>query len=159
MTYAVVMVLMAPLVSPLANNRENREWLVAGGLCLSGLGGLLMIAGGGVPWVFAAVLLIGFGQSLSITAQSALVSDHCKQEMAALGDPIVYGVYRLVERLGNAAGPLIASGLVIALGYQYSFVAIGTMVVASGIAFTLITRAKRRPAPAPAIAAATATAE
>jgi hypothetical protein len=51
-----------------------------------------------VPWVFAAVLIIGFGQSLSITAQSALVSDHCQREMASLGDQTVYGVYRLVER-------------------------------------------------------------
>lgn len=144
MTYAVVMVLMAPLVSPLANNREKREWLVAGGLCLSGLGGLLMLAGSSVPWVFAAVLMIGFGQSLSITAQSALVSDHCKREMAAMGDHTVYGVYRLVERLGNAAGPLIASGLVIALGYQKSFVAIGAFVMVCGIAFTLIVRAGRR---------------
>lgn len=146
MTYAVVMVLMAPLVAPLANNRKNREWLVAGGLCLSGCGGLLLLIGGGVPFVFAAVLMIGFGQSLSITAQSALVSDHCKQEMAAMGDHTVYGVYRLVERMGNAAGPLIASALVIALGYQNSFVAIGAMVMVSGIAFTLVLRAKRRAA-------------
>lgn len=144
MTYAVIMVLMAPLVSRLANNRENREWLVAGGLCLSGLGGLLLLAGGGVPMVFAAVTLIGFGQSMSITSQSALVSDHCKEEMAAMGDHTVYGVYRLVERLGNAAGPLIASGLVIALGYQQSFVAIGAMVMVCGIAFTLIVRSGRR---------------
>lgn len=155
MAYAVVMVLMAPLVSPLANNRANREKLVAAGLCLSGFGGLLMLLGGSVPWVFAAILLIGFGQSLSITAQSALVSDHCKQEMASMGDQTVYGVYRLVERLGNAAGPLLASGLVIALGYQKSFVAIGALVVLSGIAFTLITRARHRPAPVPAPAPAT----
>ena len=154
MTYAVVMVLMAPLVSPLANNRKNREWLVSAGLCVSGFGGLLMLAGGSVPWVFAAVLLIGVGQSLSITAQSALVSDHCRQEMKIMGDQTVYGVYRLVERLGNAAGPLIASGLVIAMGYQYSFIAIGAMVMVCGIAFTLIVRAGRRPA----LATGTATA-
>jgi len=144
MTYAVVMVLMPALVTPLANNRANREWLVSAGLLLSGLGGLLMLVGSSVPWVFAAVLIIGFGQSLSITAQSALVSDHCKQEMARMGDQTVYGVYRLVERLGNAAGPLIASALVIGLGYVNSFVAIGAFVIASGIAFTLIVQAGHR---------------
>jgi len=144
MTYAVVMVLMPAVVTPMANNRENREWLVSAGLAVSGLGGLLLLVGGSVPWVFAAVLLIGFGQSLSITAQSALVGDHCKQEMARMGDATVYGVYRLVERMGNAAGPLIASGLVIALGYQNSFVAIGAFVMACGIAFTLAVRAGKR---------------
>jgi len=156
MTYAVVMVLMSPLASSLANNRENREWLVAAGLCLSGIGGLLMLVDGSVPWVFAAVLMIGFGQSLSITAQSALVSDHCKEEMAHMGDQTVYGVYRLVERLGNAAGPLIASGLVIGLGYQKSFIVMGAMVMTCGIAFTLIVRAGRRSALATSIATATA---
>jgi MFS family permease len=143
MTYAVIMVVMSPLAASLANNRKNREWLVAAGLCVSGLGGLLMLASGSVDWVFAAVLMIGFGQSLSITAQSALVSDHCEQEIERMGDHTVYGVYRLLERLGNAIGPLIAGGLVIGLGYQKSFVAIGALVVVCGIAFTLATQVGR----------------
>lgn len=144
MSYAVVMVLMPPVVSPIAKNRKNREWLVSAGLIMSGIGGLLLLVAGDVLWVFAAVLLIGFGQSLSITAQSALVSDHCKREMARMGDHTVYGVYRLLERMGNAAGPLVASGLVIALGYQNSFVAMGAFAVLCGIAFTLVVQAGHR---------------
>ena len=144
MTYAVVMVLMPAVTTPLASNCKNREWLVSCGLIVSGTGGLLLLLGGGVLWVFGAVLLIGFGQSLSITAQSALVSDHCKLEMKLMGDQTVYGVYRLLERLGNAAGPLIASGMVIALGYQKSFVAMGALVVVCGIAFTVIVQAGKR---------------
>src|ERR1051325_9083189 len=121
MTYAVLMVVMGPVAAGLATNRRNREWLVAGGLCASGIGGLLMLASGSVLMVFLAVLIIGFGQSLSISAQSALVSDHCEDEIARMGDGAVYGVYRLLERMGNALGPLIAGGLVIGLGYQKSF--------------------------------------
>lgn len=147
MTYAVVMVVMGPIAAGWATNRSNREWLVAGGLCASGIGGLLMLASGSVVTVFIAVLLIGVGQSLSISAQSALVSDHCAEEIARMGDGAVYGVYRLLERMGNAIGPLLAAGLVIALGYQQSFVAIGALVTVCGIVFMLATQMKRIPAP------------
>jgi len=146
MAYAVVMVLVAPLASALAHSRSNREWLVGAGLLVSGLGGMLLLVSGDVGWVLAAVVVIGLGQSLSITAQSALVSDHCEREIAQMGDHTVYGVYRLLERLGNAVGPLIAGSLVIAIGYQKSFVAIGALVLACGVLFMLATLAGRAPA-------------
>jgi len=146
MTYAVVMVVMAPLTASLATSRERMHWLVGGGLVVSGLGGLLMLAGGGVGWVFLAVVLVGLGQSLSISAQSALVSDHCGPEIAQLGEGVVYGVYRLLERLGNAAGPLIAAALVMHFDYRTSFIAIGSAVLLCGVGFVLATRRESKPA-------------
>jgi MFS family permease len=145
MTYGVVMVVMGPIAAGWATNRRNRELLVAGGLCASGLGGLLMLATGSVLMVVIAALMIGFGQSLSISAQSALVSDHCKEEIACMGDGTVYGVYRLLERIGNATGPLLAGILTIVLGYRQTFVAFGALVMACGIAFTLTIHVQRRP--------------
>lgn len=150
MTYAVMMVLMSPLATALARTREHREWLVACGLLVSGLGASLMFFDSTVGWVFAAVCLIGLGQSLSITAQSALVSEHCDREIAHMGDQTVYGVYRLLERLGNASGPLIAGALVMFAGYQRGFVVIGLLTLGCGAVFLIATRWSRpRPAFAP----------
>jgi Na+/melibiose symporter-like transporter len=146
MTYGVVMVVMAPVTASLASSRERMNWLVGGGLVLSGLGGTLMLAGQGVGWVFAAVVLVGLGQSLSISAQSALVSESCEAEVARLGDGTVYGVYRLLERMGNALGPLIAAALVTSIGYRHAFVAIGCGVLACGLAFLTATRRAPQPA-------------
>jgi MFS family permease len=140
MTYGAVMVVMSPLTAALATTRERMHWLVGGGLVVSGLGGALMLAGTGIGWVFAAVVLVGVGQSLSISAQSALVAEHCPAEIAQLGDGIVYGVFRLLERMGNAVGPLIAAGLVLAVGYRSSFVVIGSAVALAGAAFLMATR-------------------
>lgn len=145
MIYGVIMVVMGPVAAGWATNRRNRELLVAGGLCASGVGGLLMLASGSVLVVFIAVLMIGFGQSLSISAQSALVSDHCVEEIAQMGDGAVYGVYRLLERLGNAVGPLVASLLVIGIGYEQTFIAFGALLMACGIGFTLTLRLQPRP--------------
>ncbi len=143
MAYAVVMVIMGPLTASLATTRERMQWLVGGGLIVSGLGGLMMLAGGGVGWVFAAVIGVGLGQSLSIAAQSALVAEHCEAEIRQVGEGAVYGVYRLLERLGNAAGPLLAAALVMHYGYRTSFVAIGGLVLLCGAAFVLATRRQR----------------
>jgi MFS family permease len=139
MTYGVVMVLLSPLAASLATTRQRMQWLVAAGLLVSGAGGLLLLIGEHVLWVFGAVLLVGLGQALSMAAQSALVREHCEQEIAAFGEPAVYGVYRLLERLGNALGPLVAATLVVAVGYRSSFVVTGAAVLACGLAFLLLT--------------------
>lgn len=140
MAYAVMMVALGPLTAGWATTRERMEWLVGGGLVVSGIGGAALLLGSGVGWVFAAVVLVGIGQAMSISAQSALVSEHCESEIAAIGEGAVFGVYRLLERLGNAAGPLIAAGLVMSLGYRTSFVAIGGFVAVCGLLFMLMPR-------------------
>jgi predicted MFS family arabinose efflux permease len=150
MTYAVVMVVLAPLSAAYAVTRERMEWLVGTGLLISGLGGLLVVGGGTNPWIFAAVFLIGLGQSLSIAAQSALVREHCDAEVAAMGEPAVYGVFRLLERLGNAFGPLLAAVMVLLFGYRTSFIAIGSLVLLCGICFIFATRRANEPVLVPA---------
>jgi MFS family permease len=146
MTYAVMMVVLAPLTARLAVSRERMQYLVGGGLIVSGCGAMLMLVGNGVGWVFGAVALIGLGQSMSISAQSALVSEHCEAEIDKLGDGVVYGVYRLLERLGNALGPLIAAFLVMGFSYRIGFVAIGAVVALCGVGFILATRRGTGPA-------------
>ncbi len=150
MTYAVLMVVVSPITAGWAITRERMEWLVGAGLLLSGLGGVLLLAGGGVGWVFAAVAMVGLGQSMSISAQSALVAEHCEHEVHRIGEGTVYGVYRLLERLGNAAGPMLAAALVVLIGYRHAFVALGAAAAVCGLAFLLVTRTRSTPAVVPA---------
>jgi predicted MFS family arabinose efflux permease len=144
MTYGVIMVVMMPVAAKLATTRRRMELLVGMGLVTSGVGGLLLLVGSHVLLVFAAVFLVGLGQSLSIAAQSALVREHCDVEVAKMGEPAVYGVYRLLERLGNAVGPIIAALLVLAVGYRSSFVVTGAAVACCGLLFLLLTLLSRR---------------
>jgi MFS family permease len=147
MTYAVVMVLMTPLAASLATTSQRMHWLVGGGLVVSGLGAAAVLVGQGVGTLFLAVVLVGIGQSMSISAQSALVAENCAAEIRRLGEGVVYGVYRLLERIGNALGPLIAAVLVMVLHYRASFVAIGIAVALFGVAFLLATLRAARSAP------------
>ena len=150
MTYAVMMVLIGPWSAALASSRERMQWLVGGGLMISGLGGMVLIAGATPIWVFAAVILVGLGQSLSMSAQSALVGEHCEQDVQRMGESAVYGVYRLLERLGNALGPILASLLVMQVGYIHSFVAIGGLALVCGALFLLTSHRRAEPALVPA---------
>jgi MFS family permease len=150
MAYAVVMVVMAPVTASLATSKERMHWLVGGGLVVSGIGGLIMLIGGGIGNVFAAVLLVGLGQSMSISAQSALVSEHCAPEIARLGEGVIFGVYRLLERTGNALGPMIAGAIVLSFDYRTGFVAIGSLTLVCGIGFLIATRRRDAAGLAPA---------
>jgi len=136
-----MMVVIVPLAASLSDASLRRERYVSLGLIISGLSGLLLLLSDSFLVLFGVVFLLGLGQAMSIAAQSALVSEHCRDEIRIYGNDAVYGVYRLLERLGNALGPLVASLLVVGWGYQGAFVAISLVVLACGIAFTLLARA------------------
>jgi MFS family permease/HAMP domain-containing protein len=140
MVYAVMMVLIVPLSARLSDSSMRRDRYVSVGLIISGVSGLLLLLSDSFLVLFGVVFLLGLGQALSIAAQSALVAEHCQEEIRIFGHDAVYGVYRLLERLGNAMGPLIASILVVFWGYQGAFVAISALVLLCGIAFTIATR-------------------
>src|SRR5258708_8675565 len=118
MVYAVMMVLIVPLSASLSDATMRRARYVSVGLLISGLSVLLLLLSDSFLVLFGVVFLLGLGQALSIAAQSALVAEHCQEEILIYGHDAVYGVYRLLERLGNAMGPLIASLLVILWGNQ-----------------------------------------
>jgi MFS family permease/HAMP domain-containing protein len=149
MVYAVMMVLIVPLSASLSDATMRRDRYVSVGLIISGMSGLLLLLSDSFLVLFGVVFLLGLGQALSIAAQSALVAEHCQEEIRIYGHDAVYGVYRLLERLGNAMGPLIASLLVILWGYQGAFIALSALVLFCGIAFTIATRGSDwEPAPA-----------
>ena len=77
MVYAASLVLVLPHAARLAERGLRHEQLVLAGLCISGGGGLVLLAQGGLGAVFVAMLLLGFGQGLSIAAQSSLVAELC----------------------------------------------------------------------------------
>jgi len=110
------------------------------GLALSSLGGFAFLAGSGVAPVYVVTVMLGLGQGLSIAAQSSLLAQACAPEIAAHGSGPVFGAYRLVERLGNACGPLLAGALSAWIGHAGAFVALAALVLACGLLFLLLAR-------------------
>lgn len=153
MLYSVMMVLLVPMMANWVmglrarHAREPEALFVAIGLALSGIAGLAMALPFGLMSPLVVVLLLGIGQSLSISPQAAMVAEVCKEEIRTLGQSAVYGVYRMVERFGNAVGPLIAAALLEFAGFQTAFIAIGGAVLACAILFSIVFLRTRTPPP------------
>jgi MFS family permease len=156
MLYSVMMVLLVPIMANWVmglrarHAREPEALFVAIGLALSGLAGLAMALPFGLLSPLVVVLLLGIGQSLSISPQATMVAEVCKEEIRTLGQSAVYGVYRMVERFGNAVGPLIAAALLEFAGFQTAFIAIGGAVLLCAALFSIVFL--RKPAPEPVAA-------
>jgi predicted MFS family arabinose efflux permease len=144
MLYAIMMVFFTPLAAQISDRVGRRPIFVGIGLALTGIGGLLVLINSGVWIMLAVVLLLGIGQSISIAPQSALVGELVRSENIPLSEGTSYGVYRLVERLGNTAGPFIAAVLLARFGFATTFVSIGAGVVFCALIFMLTTGSKGR---------------
>ncbi|WP_374509418.1 MFS transporter [Niveibacterium sp.] len=143
MVYAAVLVLVLPWAAHLAERGVSQALLVGGGLCVSALGGFGLLLWSGIAPVFVAMALLGLGQGLSIAAQSSLLSLACAEEIREHGSAALFGAYRLIERLGNASGPLLAGLLVASFGHAGAFALIAALVLACGLLFLLLAGAMR----------------
>lgn len=143
MVYAAVLVLVLPWAAHLAERGVPQALLVGGGLCVSAFGGFGLLLWSGVAPVFVAMALLGLGQGLSIAAQSSLLSLACAEEIREHGSAALFGAYRLIERLGNASGPLLAGLLVASFGHAGAFALIAALVLACGLLFLLLAGAMR----------------
>jgi len=135
MVYAVTVVVLAPLVSRLADGGGWRAGLVALGGLIGGLGLLAPAIGPGLPPLLLALLCLGISQGLAASTQLAVVQDICWIECRTLGQTYVLAQVRLLERIGSVAGPLLAAVLVPLVGYNGAIAAIGGLVLAAALVF------------------------
>jgi len=144
MLYAVALVLVLPRATHWVERGVPLARMVGAGLCVSALGGFALLAGDGVLPVYLVTALLGLGQGLSIAAQSSLLSQVCAAEIAAHGSGPAFGAYRLLERLGNASGPIVAGAFAMLAGPSSAFVAMAVLVLACGLSFLLLARRAAR---------------
>ena len=138
MLYGVLMVLLVPVAASRGEGFARRVALITAGLGVSGAGGLVLASSPELAGLFALVALLGIGQALSISAQAALVGELCADVIARVGEDAVYGAYRMLERLGNVAGPLIAAALLTTVGFSATFLALGVLSICCALALRLM---------------------
>lgn len=138
MTYGLIIVLLGPWVSRLAD-RTGRHALFAGiGGLVGGAGALAILQDPGVPGILAGIAALGVAHALNNATQLALVPEICRAECARMGESSVFGVYRLLERGGSVAGPLLAAAVADRFGIQAALVTLGALGVLCGTAFCAV---------------------
>ena len=136
MIYPVIMVVGVPLFAALADRTHARDRFVMAGGLVAGLGALCVPLHPSLMLLVAALALLGLGQAMSIASQSALVADMAAQAPRG-GGAGVLGLFRLIERSGNAAGPASAGLLMAGVGFAGASGLMGLLVVAGALLFAL----------------------
>ncbi len=141
MIYPILMVMCVPLFATMADRLSARSLFVVAGGLVAGLGALLVPLNASVLLIILALVLLGLGQSMSIASQSALVADSASTTGGRSAG--VLGLFRLVERSGNAAGPAVAGVLLSAVGFAPAVAMVGAVTVLGALAFAASGRGMR----------------
>ncbi|WP_439813791.1 MFS transporter [Zavarzinia sp. CC-PAN008] len=117
MSYFLCMLVVSPLVSTLADRfGTHRLLMLAGGLA-SAAGALAYGMGHSLWLLLGGTILVGLGQAMVTTPQLALIPDLFREQCERYGLSTVIAVFRIVERIGSIAGPLVMAALATALGF------------------------------------------
>jgi predicted MFS family arabinose efflux permease len=136
MVYGLVVVALVPVFAWCCERFETYALAVGLGGMLTGLGLLSLQWEASPRAVVFGIAALGLGHSMSISAQLVLVTRATQAEALLVGSGPVLGVFRLMERLGAAAGPVAAGLLVASLGAPQATVWLGVFGVAASVLFT-----------------------
>lgn len=135
MLYGLAMLVTVPLVSRLSDKQGLRVPFVVGGGVAAGASVLHLVLWP-EPWGAALMVLqIGVAQGLSTTPQSALVGDLGRQAVPDLSEGALYGIFRLVERLGTVVGPLLVGFVWTMTSAMHAAFVTGGLVIFGALAF------------------------
>lgn len=146
--YSLVIVLLGPWVSRMADERGYSWSLVIVGTLLSGLAMFLLAVRADVYGVAAAVVAVAVAHAISISPQIALVPEICADEIARVGQTTVLGALRTLERIGSVIGPMLVAAVAMRFGYTASLMVIGGMIALCA-PILLLARLSTRKAVAP----------
>lgn len=140
MLYGLIGLLSGPLFAVFTDRLQRPVLALAigGGLTAAGAIPLGAVASEGL--VALAVLALGLGQALSIPALVTAALAISQPAVTRYGQGPVMAVLRLLERLGGAAGPLLAALLSSALGVHAAMGAFGYYALASALMLLLTLR-------------------
>ena len=138
MTYGVMALALTPLFAKIADRYRIHALMVGAGGVLTGAGLLSILYNASPNAVLFGITALGLGQSMSIPAQLVLVTQVTRKEAQAAGAATVLGVFRLIERLGGAAGPAVAGALSSLYGPANTIAMLGAFGAVSSLLFLVI---------------------
>ena len=88
---------------------------------------------------------LGLGQAISIAPLSGLVGEMGRALPGSVTESSVYGIFRLVERTGNALGPVVGGLLLGIYGFSATVMIIGGGMALCALLFSAIFGSRRQP--------------
>ncbi|HEX5126937.1 MAG TPA: MFS transporter, partial [Rhodocyclaceae bacterium] len=146
MVYGLAIILLSSHIAKLADTFGHRRWFVTLGGIASAIGMLVTGLNSGALGVLVGITCLGIAHAIGVSPQLALVGDHCHDAVDQMGQATTTGIFRLIERLGNVSGPIIASILIAKFGFQGAFIGVAVLTLVTTTIFSvLFMRFERRP--------------
>ena len=146
MIYPIAMVVLVPFFASLADRWNMRAQFVGLGGLVAGVSAFVVYLGGAHIMPIAAMLLgLGLGQAISIAPLSGLVGEMGRALPGNVSENSVYGIFRLVERTGNALGPLVGGVLLGIYGFSTTVMIIGGGMALCALLFSAMLGSRRQP--------------
>lgn len=138
MAYGLAIILFSPLIAKLADRVGHLRWFVSVGGFAASLAMFVICYFDNMFGLLLSVSLLGIAHAIGVSPQLALINDFCRDVVAEVGAGTASGIFRLIERIGNVLGPIIAALLIAHFGFQGAFLGIGVLSLTCISAFTLI---------------------
>ncbi len=135
MGYGIAMIFVSPLASRIADLYKTRKLFVCMGGIMSGLSMMGILFFDNTIGVLLSICLLGCSHGVGVSSQLTVVTEICKEEGKKIGLSTIIGIFRLVERIGNITGPIIAGTLIGIYGYQGAIAGIGLLTLSSTIIY------------------------
>ena len=132
-TYGIIALVAMPIFSMIGDRYQCHFQLVIAGGLVSGISMLPIAFEPSSRMVLLGILGLGLGQAMSISSQLTLIS----RFVQAVDDPenasSALGIFRLIERIGGALGPVIAGIIALRMGPVGAIPILGAVMVSSTI--------------------------
>lgn len=138
MAYGLAIILFSPAIARLADRVGQLRWFVSIGGFAASLSMFIIWYFDNLLGLLASVTLLGLAHAIGVSPQLALINDFCKDVVQQVGAGTASGIFRLMERIGNVCGPLVAGVLISQFGFKGAFFGIGLLCLLCASVFTLV---------------------
>lgn len=134
MSYGIAIIFISPLSAFLVDRWDNKiRFIIFGGL-LSALALINIMLLPGTFGLLLIVVLIGVAHGISVSPQIPLVMELLANDGIDKGKTI--GIFRLTERIGNIAGPMLAGLCLSLFGFEHTIILFGITLLFSSTVLT-----------------------
>ncbi len=138
MAYGLAIIVLSPFAAKLADRIGRLRWFVTVGGYAASMAMLIIYYYDNTLGLLVSITLLGIAHAIGVSPQLALINDFCQEVVQEVGSGTATGIFRLIERLGNVLGPVIAALLISRFGFRGAFLGIGLLSFVCATCFTAL---------------------
>ena len=135
MAYGLAIILISPISAILVDRLKNKMAFIFIGGILSSIAMLNFYFFQGTIGLLLIVIIVGIAHGICVSPQIPLVIDLLSGQGIEKGK--IIGIFRLTERIGNIAGPMIAGLCLSLFGYDQTIIVFGAALLISSLSLII----------------------